>query len=318
MKEFLLFSLLLLATIAQAQQFSYSVQLNSTDSIDTQKWLNAKPTENKENELAQKYANLISPILRQYVSTTELPEQDLQNIMQWNIQDQYKDVYKHACFGWNAYKYSNVFHSKVSTKAFRDFLFSKACDVLCELIAYYPKDYKTKLIQAFTDAQKMLNDAPNHKYEIKDSNPNDSWEDLVIFKDGVMNRDLGYGINGFLLRRIYLDNIPLSEIKEKTTTLLTKLKATDNSKNPAYLTRYTINNEIAYCITAESNYFISIATGKRIIPYQNEYEKALYPNIIKYRYNAGQNFYVIQCPRWSSASYKSMVIDKNANIIYQE
>lgn len=164
----------------------------------------------------------------------------------------------------------------------------------------------------------MLNDVPNHKYEIKDSDPNDDWNDLVIFKDGIMNRDLGYGINGFLLRRIYMDNIPLNEIKEKTTSLLNKLKATDNSKNPAYLTRYTINKEIAYCITAEGNYFISLETGKKLVPYQDEYEKLYYPNLIQYRPNASQNFYLIQCPRWSYAEYHSVVIDKQANIIYKE
>ena len=52
--------------------------------------------------------------------------------------------------------------------------------------------------------------------------------------------------------------------------------------------------------------------------YQNVYEKALYPTIIKCRYNAGQNFYVIQCPRWSHAQHQSTIIDKNASIIYQE
>lgn len=69
MKKLLLFSLLLFITMASAQQFTYSVQLNSTDSIDTQKWLVDNPFSNKEKEIAQKYANLISPTLRQYVST---------------------------------------------------------------------------------------------------------------------------------------------------------------------------------------------------------------------------------------------------------
>ena len=296
MKRYFLFGLLLSASIVSAQQYSYSVQLNSTDSIDTQKWLNLKPTENKEKELAQRYAGLISPALRQYVSTTELPEQDLQNIMQWNIQDQYKDVCQYACFGWNAYKFSKVFHSKVNIKAFRDVLFDKACDVLCELIAFYPKDYKTKLVHAFTEAQKTLNDIPNHRYEIKDSNPNDQWEDLVIFKDGVMNRDLGYGINGFLLRRIYMDNIPVGEIKEKLSILLNKVKTTDTSKNPAYLIRYTINNEVAYCITAESNYFVSVTTGKKFLPYQNVYETALSAVIMRDRISMLSNVHVGAMP----------------------
>lgn len=315
---YLLLGLLFFTTIVSAQQFSYSVQLSSTDSIYTQEWLNEKPTQSKENELAQKYATIISPTLRQYVSATELPEKDLLQMMNWNITDQYSDVCRYACFGWDRYKYYSLFHSKIGNKSFRDFLFNKACDLICELVAYYPKDYKRKLIQAFSDAERMLIDIPNHNYEIKDNNPNDNWENLVIFKDGVMDDALGYGINGFLLRRIYMDNIPVSEIKEKTTILLNKLKAIDVSKNPTYMSRYSINNEIAYCIGAEGNYFLSLSTGKKITPYQNEYEKVYYPNIITCRYNAGQNFYLIQCHPYSRASYKSIIIDKNATIIYQE
>lgn len=316
-KHFVLALLLIVSSIAMAQNamFTFSVQLTSSDSIDTQKWLNEELTQNKENELAQKYTNLISPTLRQYVSTTEFSEQELLQTMQNNFNNEYKDNY--WSFGWNAWKYSSLFHKNVTTKTFRDFLFNKACDILCELIAYYPKDYKTHLVSAFTDALKMLNDVPNHKYEIKDSNPNDQWDDLVIFKDGVMQREMGYGIKGFLLRRIYMDNIPYTEIKEKAITLLNKIKAVDNSKNLSVLAHYTINNDIAYCIASESNYFISLASKKKFYPYNNAYLKAYYPNIIKYRFNAGQSFYVISNLQWCSEK-GTTIIDKNADVIYSE
>ncbi len=302
-------------TYAQTAMFSYSINLTLSDSIDTQKWLNEKLTQTKENELAQKYSNLINPNLREYISTSEFSDKELLQMMQNNLQNEYKDNF--WLFGWDSYHYSSLLHAKLTIKAFRDLLFNKACDLLCELIAYYPKDYKTHIIQAFTDAQKMLNDIPNHKYEIKDSNPNDSWNDMIFFKDGIANRDLGYGINGFLLRRIFMDKIPLNEIKEKTTTLLNKMKAIDTSNNPSILVRYTINNEIVYCIAAEENYFISLSTNKKFYPYSDKYLRAYYPNIIKYRYNVGQGFYNISNYHWCKEK-GTMIIDKNSNIIYQE
>lgn len=317
MKVKFLFGLLCLASMALAQQnamFTYNVQLTSMDSIDTQKWIRENPIRNKENEIAQKYANLISSALQQYVPVAEVAEQDLLDIMQWNINGIYKDDY--GCLRHNG-KSNSLFHSNIGNKSFRDFLFKMACDILCELVSYLPKDYKIHLLRAFNNALKMLNDIPNHRYEIKEDLSSE-WKPLVIFKDGRADYSLGYGINGFLLRRIYMDNIPYNEIKEKTTTLINKLKAVDNARNANVLCCYIINNEMMYCIASESNYFMSATSRKKYIPYTDEIEKAYYPNIVKYRYNAGTGFYTIYNLQWSKSNNKAVVIDANANVVYKE
>lgn len=322
MKTNFIIILLCIACSISAQQhamFTYYSQLNGNDSIKTEKWLNANPTSVKEKELANKYYTSMNIELREYVSESELSSDDLQKQIEWNFTNEYRDNF--WWFAWDYNKYSKIFHSKISIKAFRDLLFNKACDALCDLIAYYPQDYKTHLVKAFTEALNMLNDIPNHSYGIRDSDPMDEWEDLIFFKDGKPDRDLGYGINGFLLRRIYLDNIPYSEIKEKTITLLNKLKAVDNSQNATFLSRYIINNELAYCIGAEYNFLSPINSNTIYIPYNNHsniYAKKYWSNLIKCRYNAGQNFYVIKFPLYSECEYRYVVIDKNANIIYTE
>lgn len=103
-----------------------------------------------------------------------------------------------------------------------------------------------------------------------------------------------------------------------TLLLLQKLKAIDNSKNPDVYSCYTINNEIAYCIGSENNYFVSILTKKRYIPYEkdrNGLNFTYFNNIVKYRENKGNHFLIL------NKEYEkpcAVVIDKNVEVIYKE
>lgn len=232
-----------------------------------------------------------------------------------NIKFGYKDNF--WFFKWNKYKFYSLFHYKISNKSFRDALYNKAVDVLCAMVAYYPKDYKTKLIREFTKALNTLEEAPKHKYEIKED-ISKSWKPIVFFIDGVPNEDFGYGLIGFLFRRIYMDNIPYSEIYEKTANLVAKVKMVDVSKNANYFCKYTINNEMLYCIGSEENYFVSMLNNKKMITYSNPYEIAYYPNIIKARYNDGEYFYQISNYRWSNTELKTVIVDKYMNVIFHE
>lgn len=232
-----------------------------------------------------------------------------------NIQNGYKDDF--SSFSWNSYKYYSLFHSKIVEKSFRDVIYNKAVDVLCKMVEFYPKDYRAKLVREFSIALKAIDEAQKHKYEVKNDETN-SWKPLVFFIDGVADYEKGYGLTGFLLRRIYMDNIPYIEIREKTINLIAKVKAIDISKNKDILSKYIINNEIAYCIGTELNFFESLTNQKRMVVYTTSYEKTYYPNIIKLRYNDGQNFYQISNYKWCNTELKTVVVDKYMNIIFHQ
>lgn len=230
-----------------------------------------------------------------------------------NILNGYKDDF--AFFRWDSYKYYSLFHSIISNKAFRDAIYNKAVDLLCKMVAYYPKDYRAKLIREFSASLKVLDEAPKHHYEIR-KDYSYGWEQLVFYIDGRQNVMFGYGLTGFLFRRIYLDNVPYAEVREKTANLIAKVKAIDTSKNADVLCKYTINNEILYCIGSEENFFVSLANNKKMITYTNPLEIAYNTNIIKVRYNEGQRYYQISNHRWCNTELKEVIIDKFMNVIY--
>ncbi len=244
-------------------------------------------------------------------------EKDIVEMVGQNINHQYKNDYQ--CFGWNLWKYNSLFHLKVKNLAFRNALYNKAVEVLCKLAAYYPKDYRTHLVSAFSESLKVLDDIASgkHSYTIQ-TDESKNWKPLVIFVDGVPDIELGYGITGFLLRRVYMDNIPLSEVRTKTISLIAKLKAVDNSKNDNIMSKYVINNEIAFCVGASRNFFVSLASNKEFVPFISEYEQNYYGNTIFTRYNNGQVFYQIENGYTWQTELKTIVLDKYFNVIYHE
>ena len=319
MKTISLLSFIICLTCMMTAQttamFKYDVQLNTTDSIFTSNWISTNPVIEKEKEIINKYSASLLQDVRQYISEEKMPQKDIRKIVEQNLTNEYKDNFH--VFAWNSYKYSDLFHSTITIKGFRDALFARACDILCDLIKSYPKDYKTHLVNEFTSALNFINEVPNHHYEIKED-LSYSWKPLTIFVDGKANHEICYGIKGFLLRRIYLNKISHSEIKEKITILLTKIKEVDNSKNASILCCYTINKEIVYCISATKQYFASVSNNKTFVPYQQEYEMAFWPNLIQYRINHNQGFYIIENSSWSTSDYKKAVVDKYLNIIHRE
>ena len=228
-----------------------------------------------------------------------------------NIQSGYKDDF--GFFKWNSYKFYSLFHAKVSNRAFRDAIYNKAVDLLCKMAAYYPKDYKTKLVKEFSVALNAIDEAQKHKYEVKNDNSR-GWEQIVFFVDGTPNYQIGEGLAGFLLRRIYMDNIPYAEIREKTAILIAKIKAIDVSKNASVLCKYTINNELLYCIGSEENYFV--ANNKKMITYATPINIAYNTHVIKVRYNDGENFYQISNYKWCNEELKTVIVDKYMNVIF--
>lgn len=340
--------------------FTYYSNLTTTDSIQTWKWLRANPCESFEKQLCseynQKIRNSILPLLsdddvkhlldydiasyqrdlkqNSFYNTTA--EKELNRIntklgnpsalrkeigeliyIDWNIEGRYKEDLSHINPSV-PYKLYPLIRIKLKDKSFRDILYNYAVEILCKLCSYYPKDYRAKWITELSNSLKTLNEADNHKYEVISDEY--GWKYFSV--DGIVQKRLGYGIRGFLLRRVYMDNIPLSEIKEKTSKLLTRLKGLDLSQNASFLCKYIINNELAYCIGAESNFFMSLANGKRLVMYSNtnKYYKNYYSNVILYRYNGGKYFYHIKNSYTDpkEQELKLIIVDKYLNYTYYE
>lgn len=340
-KYYLLSCFLCISIISNAQPkaiFSQSISLSNSDSIDTYEYL--RNWENKkeiEENLAKKYTTQILPTLYQELKTDIKDEKELENYILYSMEREFSVEYKRYYgaknnmlgeVGYNDFVQS-LFRSCLKKKSMRDFLFNRLCDILCDFVSLYPKDYKKKLISLLNESLEMLNDIPNHKYEIKDGEgiSDEYWPvfgngvsgDLVIFKDGIGDRKLGYGVNGFVLRRIFIDNIPYTEIKEKMITLINELKSINNSNNSDVYSCVVINNDIAYCIGSENNYFISIFSNKKYVPYEKDRNGSnftYFNNVVKYRENKGNHFYLILNKEYEKP--RAIVIDKNAEVIYKE
>jgi len=232
-----------------------------------------------------------------------------------NVNREYKDNF--SFFNWNRYKFGSLLLYKITNKQFRDVLYNHAVTLLSKLCSHYPKDYRDKLIKAFNEALQTMDAMQQHKCEVKE-NDSMSWKPLMFFIDGVANEEISNGITGFLLRRIYMDNIPYKEVREKTANLIAKLKAIDTSHNTKYQQKYIINGDIAYCITATSNYFVSLSNGKILQTYTDTNEQAYYPHTITCKSNNGQMFYVIKNYQWCNSELKAIIVDKYLNVIYHE
>lgn len=310
--------------------FSYQVNIAQYDTIYTYEWLNENPCAATEKALGKEYGEYLKKDLvwlftyeelkkinsrytLQYSLTDEL-ERFITKTTTENIQNEYNDNF--FFFKWNSYQFYTLFHHKVRDKTFRDILYNRAVEMMCRLCAYYPRDYKEKLIKAFSDALIVIDDMQKHKCEVKNDNTK-SWKPLMIFVDGKPDEKICWGISGFLLRRIYMDNVPYSEIREKVTTLITKLRAVDTTKNAQYLKKYVINNDICYNVSSTANYFTS-TSNKLIFQTYDKPDEKDYPHSITCRYNNGDKFYVIGNYPWCKTELKTIILDRYLNVIYHE
>lgn len=318
MKTKIIVFLLLLSSFASAQmtaKYIYEVQLSTTDSIDTNNWLNGYPFKELDTRLINKYKGIICKEIRSYVTQAEVSDNDIADVLNYNLSSAY--YLRIDGILYHTYKYYNLFHSKIQNKNFRDFLFNKACDILCELIALYPVDFQYKIETEIESALDFLGDMPNHHYEIKEDVRYSS-QPLTIFVDGEANDAIAFTINGFLLRRMLMDNISYDEIVQRLQIVLQKVSEIDNSDNADYAVAYLINNEIIYYISCLANYFATLENDEYFMPYKDEYYRLYVPNVVKCRQNFGQNFYIISNRLWTDSEYTHTVVDKYMNIIYQE
>ena len=318
MKTKLLLFFILLSSVASAQftaDYVYKVQLNTTDSIDTYQWLKNYVYKELDAQVISKHQGVICNEIRTYITQSEVSDKDIADVLDYNLSRAYYQQLDGILY--QSYKYYNLFHNKIKNKNFRTFLLNKACDILCDFVSLYPMDFQYKIQTELQSALDFLNDMPNHYYEIKED-VRYSWRPLTIFVDGKPNEDIAFTLEGFILRRMLMDNIAYEEIVLGVQTMLQKVTDVDTSGNAGYAAAYLINNEIIYHISCFFNYFESYEHQEYFIPYEDEYEMKYAGNVIKCRQNFGQNFYIISNRKWTTTEYRHTVVDKYMNIIHQE
>lgn len=169
------------------------------------------------------------------------------------------------------YEYSYMFsrdtyyHSLAQVKAVRGFGCRVISDMLVDYCEYFPKDFKTKIVSELTDVLMTIKKCKKHRYECVE----DKWGDLCLSVDGKINNSIAYSLEGFIARRICMDNIPVSEMELFVSSLLKKLKSVNTESNPDILYKVTINNELSYCLGIEGPFFISEKNRKKTIPFND-------------------------------------------------
>ena len=143
----------------------------------------------------------------------------------------------------------------MQNKTFRKFAFKVAKSFVKEMIQFYPKDYKDKLLMYLNSAITFMQTIPDHRYHIEKIEDGDgySWIEL---RDGMESTN-PYGMEGIILRRLLINEIPLEELQAMAKELKEFVEAVDVSANHDAMFCYRLNDDIAYVIGCEEPYFIS-------------------------------------------------------------
>ena len=256
--------------------FSKSVVLNDGDSIGVTPQYPSDELCAREKEIINKYTDQIlsSGILKSF--EIQKHEEDLRNLMTWNFYGKYIDRTITSGF----YLYNDYFRNLLKVKAVRVFGRQLLSDLAVEFCSYFPKDFKAKLISELEDVVITLNKCKKHRYACVD-------ESLSV--DGKIDNELAYTFEGFIARRICLDNIPVSEMEDFVESLLKRLRDTNTGYNDDVLYRVEINGELVYYLGTGGPFFVSEKNRKKTIPFDNQN----YLNYISYGqkvfYNAGDD-----------------------------
>lgn len=149
-------------------------------------------------------------------------------------------------FDWKrADGFENYYHTFFKSKTARSFLFNQALDIVVSLCKSYPADFKKKILKEL--------------------------DELLLFSNSLKLIDPSYDANdfndywkGFLLRRYYTDNVPISEIQSSIVKAQTKIKLVDVSKQADAMYEININNHITLFYSSEKFSIYSKSSEKEI------------------------------------------------------
>lgn len=253
MKKSLLLALMLfVSNIVFSQRASYTEQITLAEqSIDLSQWNTNYQDLYKvqESRIVNKYAPQLATIINNEVTNQSQSENLIYDALRPNLMSGYRSYFIDILAG--IYFSDGTIKTLIRKPKIRQLLFNKGCDILCDLVALYPKDYKNRLVKEIQGWQNDLN-----KFQMP--------QGKLIERKGIDEYDghtrlynsKGEEVENFWLRRIYFDKIPYEELKSMLDTLLTRVQAVDVSNNDDMMACYKINNEIAYCQGTEECYFL--------------------------------------------------------------
>lgn len=156
-------------------------------------------------------------------------------------------------------------HNIVKSKNVRAVLYDIVAGIICDLCRLFPKDYKAKVITALTRAKKHL--AVMNLKKIEYSIQYErlfGGGDIILLIDGIRaSHEFALSIEGFLCRRVLMDNIPINELAGYIDKLLAMVNPIDVSANGDVLASVNINNDLTYYQTANGEFYIVNRTRKK-------------------------------------------------------
>lgn len=286
-----------------------------------------------ETAIAEKYADeILSSALLRAMSVQDY-EEDIRAAMRENCYGLYTDVRirkSYCCFenikgvNYVRNKFSDYLLKMVRIKKVREYLFSVGSRVLSEFVTYYPKDFKQTLITSLEDIQQFMEAMPHHSYKVMEGR----YTRYDLYVDGKLNEEIPGTINGFILRRILIDEVPADEIKGYVTSLIKTLKGVKNGRNPDILCKVTINNEIIYCLTSSGAYFQPKKGGDQVTPSKHPCMWGDFAQCVTAIHDKKINYYRIRngvydkkgqwSPYTDDYDLKELLIDSNCELIYEK
>lgn len=331
------------SSFAQSAMFSKQVDLKTGDSLILSPNYPTYPKEahKKEMAIANKCADeiLSSGLLKAF--DIDKYGKGIREIIRYNCDKLYIDggvddfcinIYsgvKSDDFDWDGYY--DFLHKIVRVKAIRGFGYKVLTKLLVDFASYYPKDFNNELIATLKDLSFFIGDMKHHKYTVVKSTYEGRECCPEIYIDGKGSNISPYSIKGFILRRIFLDEVPAEEIKKFVSSLSAKLKATNKENNYDIFYKVTINDEIDYCYTAAGAYFYSKKTKQKVYSCELLYNRIYSAQRVFAIKDADKTYYKIYNgwydddwkKRWCYFSkfdkdYKYVLMDSAGQILFKE
>ena len=154
--------------------------------------------------------------------------------------------------------YRNLWHNRLfQNKTFRKFGMRIAKQLIKELVEFYPKDFQRFLSQQIQYAIDFMNDIPNHRYHVEWEINEYGYGGLEMYDGEESSYVAAQNIEGIILRRMLLNEIPLEELKSFANEMLAVVREADTQNNPDIALIIRLNEDLAYCVGCEEPYFVS-------------------------------------------------------------
>lgn len=265
-----------IASIPTADRtYSYTLSIGDTTGVSALQGTHEYPYRQKEFEWAVRYATLNEDEARQIDEglTYDLLRDAIESYCSFNYQTatlfNLQGIYLYDNNDEDSYNnldnYHQQYHNRLlENKTFRKFAFKLAKQLVKQMVEFYPKDYKDDLLMQINYVIDVLDNISNHNYRIvKESNEyHYSWYSL--YEDGKENFEKPYTIEGFIIRRLLMNNIPLDEMKQMAKEMQEVVQKADNSKNADVMFCYRLNDDIALLVGCVNPYFVSYIPHEEI------------------------------------------------------